>query len=172
MRWNKSTERRWRSDCDVAPGIVEKMSIKTLSSRLVYENRWMKLHEDEIERAGGTKGIYGVVTKPDFAIIVPVLGDDFIFVEQFRYTMQRRCLEFPQGTWDDRPDVNPEELARGELKEETGFEAKTLRYLGKYQSAYGFVRQAFHVYLAMDLVQGATSLDAEESDLVTRRIPI
>ncbi len=148
------------------------MSIKTLSSRLIYENRWMKLQEDQIERADGSKGIYGVVTKPDFAIVVPVYGDEFVLVEQFRYTVQQRCLEFPQGTWDDRPEVNPEELARGELKEETGFDAGAMRYLGKYQSAYGFLRQGFHVFLATDLTEGTTSLDTEEGDLVTRRIPI
>ena len=132
----------------------------------------MKLQEDEIERADGSKGIYGVVTKPDFAIIVPVYGNEFVFVEQYRYTMQARCLEFPQGTWDDRPEVNPEELARGELREETGFEAGTMRYLGRYQSAYGFLRQGFHVFLAKYLTAGTTSLDAEEGDLVARRIPI
>ncbi len=44
-------------------------SITTLSSREVYRNHWMRVREDEILRANGEKGIYGVVEKHDAAII-------------------------------------------------------------------------------------------------------
>src|SRR5271170_753596 len=92
------------------------MSIKTLSSREIYRNPWLRLREDQIERSNGTNGIYGVVDKEDGAIILPIHGDTIYLVEQFRYTIQQRALELPQGGWE-MPDVDPEDLARGELQE-------------------------------------------------------
>ena len=53
------------------------------------------------------------------AIILPIEKDRVWLVEQFRYTIQERALELPQGGWEMEVD-DPEELARGELKEETG----------------------------------------------------
>ena len=72
-------------------------SITTLSSREVYRNHWMRLREDQILRSNGKSGIYGVVDKDDSAIILPIDGDRIWLVEQFRYTIQERALELPQG---------------------------------------------------------------------------
>ena len=57
--------------------------IETLSSKVVYENKWLKVREDKIRRASGNEGIYGVVEKPDFAIILPIDGDIVYLVEQY-----------------------------------------------------------------------------------------
>jgi 8-oxo-dGTP pyrophosphatase MutT (NUDIX family) len=143
------------------------MSIKTLSSREVYRNAWLRLREDEIERGNGARGIYGVVEKDDCAIILPIEGDTVYLIEQFRYTIQQRALELPQGGWETA-DVDPEELARGELREETGLTAATMTFLGSMWIAYGFARQRQHVFLATGLTEGGTDPDPEEHDLVLR----
>ena len=148
------------------------MSIKTLGSRIAYENRWLRLREDQIERPDGSRSIYGVVEKPDFALVIPQMDHEFVLVEQYRYTVRARCLEFPQGAWEDAPNANPEDLARGELREETGLLAGNMRYFGKYQSAYGFSQQAFHVFLATNLTDGDSSPDPEEHDITVHRVPI
>jgi ADP-ribose pyrophosphatase len=152
--------------------MMESMSIKTLGSRTVYENRWLRLREDQIERPDGSRSIYGVIEKPDFAVIIPKDGEDFVLVEQYRYTMHARYPEFPQGAWEDNPNADPEELARGELSEETGLTASNMKYFGKFQSAYGFSKQAFHIFLATGLSEGKSSPDPEEHDLVVRRVRI
>ena len=109
------------------------MSIRTISSREVYRNQWTRVREDVIERANGQRGIYGVVDKDPATIIVPLdrtADGDFVYlVEQFRYTVQETLIEFPQGGWE-RPDVVPEELARGELREETGLTAERMTESG------------------------------------------
>ena len=51
------------------------MSIRTLSTREIYRNPWLRLREDEIERSNGAKGIYSVVDKDDCAIILPIEGE-------------------------------------------------------------------------------------------------
>lgn len=143
------------------------MSIRTLNSREVYRNHWLRLREDEIERSNGARGIYGVVDKDDCAVIIPIEGDTITLVEQFRYTIQKRCLELPQGGWETS-DVNPEELARGELREETGLIAARMTHLGNLWIAYGFARQKQYVYLATGLTHAERDLDPEENDLVVR----
>ncbi len=122
-------------------------TIATLSSREVYRNHWMRVREDEILRSNGEKGIYGVVEKHDAAIILPIDDGRVWLVEQFRYTVQERALELPQGSWEMEID-SPEELARGELKEELGLDAAHMTHLGTLWIAYGFLRQKLYVFLA------------------------
>jgi len=79
----------------------------------VYRNAWLRLREDEVERSNGVRGIYGVVDKDECAIILPIQGETIYLIEQFRYTVQERCLELPQGGWETA-GVDPEELAVAE----------------------------------------------------------
>lgn len=146
-------------------------AITTLSSREVYRNRWMRLREDEILRSNGEKGIYGVVEKHDGAIILPMDAGRIWLVEQFRYTILERTLELPQGSWE-MDVLNPEELARGELKEELGLEAAQMTCLGMQWIANGFLRQKLHVFLATGLTSTEKTPDAEEHDLVARPVTV
>jgi 8-oxo-dGTP pyrophosphatase MutT (NUDIX family) len=146
-------------------------SITTLSSREVYRNHWMRVREDEILRSNGEKGIYGVVDKHDGAIILPIDRGRVWLVEQFRYTIQERALELPQGGWEMEVE-NPEDLARGELKEETGLHAAEMIQLGTLWIAYGFLRQRQHVFLAAGLTETGNKPDPEEHDLVIRSVPV
>jgi ADP-ribose pyrophosphatase len=146
-------------------------TITTLATREIYRNHWMRLREDEILRSNGQKGIYGVVEKDPAAIILPIDKGHVWLVEQFRYTIQQRALELPQGGWETAID-NPEELARGELKEELGLDATEMIYLGQLWVAYGFTRQEMHVFLAMGLTDSGKDPDDEEHDLISRRVPV
>jgi 8-oxo-dGTP pyrophosphatase MutT (NUDIX family) len=146
-------------------------SITTLASREIYRNPWMRLREDEILRSNGQRGIYSVVEKDEAAIILPIEGDRIWIVEQFRYTIQERAWELPQGGWEMAID-NPEELARGELREELGLEAATMTCLGSTWIAYGFTRQKQHVYLASGLTHVDREPDPEEHDMCVRCVHV
>jgi ADP-ribose pyrophosphatase len=157
--------------------IPAEASITTLSSRDVYMNPWMRVHEDEILRSNGHRGIFGVVEKDDAAIILPIEPehDDgkgrVWLVEQYRYTVKERCLELPQGGWE-MSEVDAEELARGELREELGLEAETMIYLGYLWIAYGFLSQKHHVFVAMGLSHTDKDPDPEEHDIEVRTATI
>ncbi len=151
------------------------MSIKQISSREVYRNPWTRVREDVIERSNGERGIYGVIEKDPACLVIPLdetpEGDFVYLVEQFRYTIGKRSLEFPQGGWE-RADIVPEELARGELREETGLLADSMTRLATFQIAVGVMAQEQHTYLARGLKQGPTQRDAEEHDLQVHRVPV
>ena len=90
------------------------MTIRQLSSRVVYRNPWMTVREDEIERDNGTRGIYGVVEKYDSAIVLPLKTTRSTWSSNIRYPIGVKSLEFPQGSLE-RNDVDPAEIAREEL---------------------------------------------------------
>jgi|SRR5690554_3123965 len=146
--------------------------IKQLSTRIVYQNKWMTVREDTILRPSGAEGIYGVVEKPDFVVILPIQDDSIYLVEQYRYPVKARHLELPMGSWEDNTDADHEEVARGELKEETGLISHNLQYVGFQYLAYGYSSQGYHIYLAKDLEMGKRDLDAEEEDLITKKFSL
>lgn len=156
-------------------GRVDPMSIKTISSREVYRNHWTWVREDIIERSNGQRGVYGVVEKDPACIVIPLEataeGNFLHLVEQFRYTVRGTYIEFPQGGWE-QTEVVPEELARGELREETGLTAARMTLLGELWIAYGVMRQKHFVFLAEGLSQGQTARDAEEHDMALHRVPV
>ncbi len=149
--------------------------IRTISSREVYRNAWTRVREDVIERSNGQRGIYGVVDKDPAAIIIPLEvtaeGEFVYLIEQFRYTVGRRCCEFPQGGWE-MAEVDAEEMARGELREETGLTAERMTHLSTLQIAYGVMNQKQDVFLAEGLTMGVAEPDLEENDLVVRRVRV
>jgi 8-oxo-dGDP phosphatase len=125
--------------------------VESLGTRQVYANPWMTVREDSIRRADGTTGIYGVVDKPDFALIIPLDGERVRLVEQFRYPIAMRRWEFPQGTAPDRADADPLVLATRELREETGLRAGRMIELGLIDVAPGMSSQRGRVFLATAL---------------------
>lgn len=141
-------------------------------SRLVYENRWMRVREDTILHADGTPGIYGVVEKPNFVVIAAIEDGQVHLVEQYRYPVGARFWELPQGAWEHAPDADPLEVARGELREETGLRAARMVCAGRLFQAYGYATQGYHVYLATGLRAGASALDPEEQGLIARAFPL
>jgi ADP-ribose pyrophosphatase len=146
--------------------------IRTTATRVVYENRWMRVREDAIVRQDGSPGIYGVVEKADFAIIAPVEKGMIHLVEQYRYPVQGRYWELPQGSWENGPDTDPAELARAELREETGLIAETMLHVGHLFECYGYSNQGFHIYLAHGLRQGEARRELTEQDMISRAFPV
>jgi 8-oxo-dGTP pyrophosphatase MutT (NUDIX family) len=138
---------------------------RVTATRIVYENRWMRLHEDRTERADGTPGLYAWVEKPPSALIVPVEGDDVWLIEQFRHPVGARFWEFPQGAWEGAPDASAEALARGELAEETGLRAGSLERLGELFFCYGMSNQPVTIWLASELEPGKQALEDTEAGL-------
>ncbi|WP_425393539.1 NUDIX domain-containing protein [Actinokineospora enzanensis] len=125
----------------------------------------MTVREDRIKRADGSPGIYGVVDKPDYALVIALDGDRMMLVEQYRYSLGERRWEFPQGTAPDRAELEPTELAARELREETGLRAGAVVRIGGLDVAPGMSSQRGHVFLATDLVEGAAERELEEQDM-------
>ena len=141
-------------------------------SRVVYENRWMRVREDAIVRPDGTPGIYGVVEKADFVVVAPIEAGRMYLVEQFRYPVGARFWELPQGSWEETGTADPLEVARGELREETGLTADEMIHVGHLFECYGYSTQGYHVFLARGLREGRAQREASEQDMVARSFSV
>lgn len=97
-------------------------------------------------------GIYAVIVKPDFALIIPEESDGFHLVEQYRYPTGLRIWEFP-GTLATGHDGS-RGAPHTELAEETGLTGETLRHLGHLHGAHSMTGQALEVFHATDLTHG------------------
>jgi ADP-ribose pyrophosphatase len=146
--------------------------IVATASRVVYENRWMRVREDAIVQADGSPSIYGIVEKNDFVVVAAIEEGRIHLVEQYRYPVQGRHWELPQGSWDHAPDADPVEVARGELREETGLAAAEMVQAGHLFQCYGYSTQGYHVFLARGLTQGETAREASEQDMISRSFPL
>jgi 8-oxo-dGDP phosphatase len=139
--------------------------IERVASREIYRNPWLVLREDDIRRPDGSLGIYSVVERKTYALVMPYDGDRFRLVEQFRYPLAARRWEFPQGTAPDLADAEPAELAKRELTEETGLRATSFEVLGQLDTAAGLTNQRGWVFLATGLTEGEPEREHEEQDM-------
>jgi 8-oxo-dGTP pyrophosphatase MutT (NUDIX family) len=139
--------------------------IERRASKTVYTNDWMTVREDAIRRPDGSDGVYGVIDKPDYALVIARHDGRYMLVEQFRYPLGLRRWEFPQGTAPGRADLPPAELAARELREETGLTAATLHELGVLDVAAGMSSQRGRVFLALDVTEGPHEREQEEQDM-------
>lgn len=146
--------------------------IKQLSTKTVYQNPWMKVREDQVDFENGHTGIYGVVEKDHFALIIPFDGKHLHLVKQFRYPTGQHSIEFPQGKHNDNASIDPTELASAELEEEIGLKTESLEEIGFFYEAPGYSNQGFHVFLATDVYEGERKPDLTEVDLVHLKMTV
>jgi 8-oxo-dGTP pyrophosphatase MutT (NUDIX family) len=150
---------------------VSSQEVRTLSTSTIYEDNWIRLRKDETERPDGTRGTYAFVEKTDFALVIPAEDDGFHLVEEYRYPIGRRTWSFPQGGYPEWTTGTPEDLARLELAQETGFTAKELVKLGFTHCAHGLTSQGGHFYLATGLEPGTPDREPEEQDMRQEWVP-
>lgn len=139
--------------------------MEQLSSQVVYRNAWLTVREDAVRRADGSEGVYGVVDKPHYALVIAAQEDRLHLVEQFRYPLGRRRWEFPQGTAPGPAVPTALELAHRELAEETGLRAAVMTPLGVIDVAAGMSSQRGQAFLATELTHGEPAREHEEQDM-------
>lgn len=125
---------------------------------LKYRGRLISCHQID--------GAFDLVDHPGAACILPIDAQgNFLLIRQWRRAVQKSLLEIPAGTLE--PGESPYACADRELREETGFRAQKLTFLGGCYSAPGFCNEYLHIFLAEDLVHDPLiAEDTEHIDLV------
>lgn len=146
-------------------------SWQTKSSKVVYENPYVVVHEDQVVKPDGTEGIYGYMDSKSHSItVIPVddEGNTWI-VQQERYTIKRTTWEAVAGRTENQP---VEQATRRELLEETGLEAKTIEILTELNVSNGLTTFTTTLCLARGLTQVSHDLDQEDGILEARKVPL
>lgn len=131
-----------------------------IDSELIYSGEILKLFKDKVRLDDGREAVKEVVRHNEAVCVLPVEGENIILIRQFRYPAQKEFIEIPAGLMGLGED--PEETARRELREETGYNAKKLNKLFSFYSSPGFTDEKLHLYLATNLEPGKQDMDPDE----------
>ncbi len=135
-----------------------------LESRLLHRAGHSSVTLAKVQGPAGPMEVVSV-EGPPISLAVPVLDDGrIVLVRQYRPTWRRASWECPAGHAE--PGETPEEAARRELVEETGYRAGRLVRLAELRAS-ARVANVFTLFAAHDLVAGPPRPDADE-DLEVR----
>lgn len=141
---------------------------KTLSSKIVYQNPWIKIHEDRVIRPDGKEGLYAFLSKPAAVFILARNKDGFFyFIRQYRYPLKKYIYEIPAGVVDSRSYLIN---AKRELKEETGLTSKKWVSLGKFYVAPGHENVIVYSFLALNVDENSLTKKNQEGDESIQKI--
>jgi len=146
------------------------------STKQVYSNDLIKLFEDTLDLDGEDK-IYIRAIRRNYSTIVPFISkNELLVIRSYRHLVDSIQVEAPSGYIED--DESPDQAAKRELQEETGYEAKKIVSLGYYTLDYTMFEQKGNVFAAYDLVDNNTAegkskkqslgkMEKIETDIVT-----
>ena len=141
-----------------------------VSTRVVYDNPWIRVREDEVVRPDGLPGIYGVVHFKNIAVGVLAFEEGMLYlVGQYRYPLERYSWEIPEGGCPEGED--PLQTARRELAEETGLRASRWAKMGEAHLSNSVSDELAVWFLAEGLEQGELSPEGTEK-LQVRRVSL
>lgn len=137
---------------------------RTISTRIIYKNKWITIREDQVIRPDGKKGIYGVVDMGTFPLIAALTQEEEIYlVGQYRYTIDKYSWELPAGYVMQNESIL--RAAKRELKEETGLIAKKWTNLGILYEANSAVINPGVLFLAENLRKVRHSKNYEKTSI-------
>lgn len=114
----------------------------------VYRKQFENINAEILKHPGGV------------VIAAETAEGKFFMVEQFRFAMEENLLEFPAGKID--PGEKPETTALRELREETGYQAQSIEYIGKTYPSPAYLDEVLYLYYAKDLEFVGQDLDENE----------
>jgi ADP-ribose pyrophosphatase len=132
-----------------------------ISSEEIFKGKLLHVVRDQVRLPNDKTAIREYIKHPGAACMVAEFEDGkLLLLRQFRYATGRVMIEFPAGKLD--PSENPLVCAQRELKEETGYWARSWHTLGDIHLAIGYSDEVIHVFHANGLVQGEAMLDQDE----------
>ena len=138
-----------------------------LSSERIFDGRILNIRVDAVALPGGGEATREVVEHQPACVVVPLDHDGgVLLVRQYRYAVGETLLEAPAGLVEE--GELPEECARRELREETGYAAADFKRIGSFWPSPGFCDELMHAFLARGLTPGSASPDEDENIEVVR----
>lgn len=142
----KNLAKSTRKTEELAPDLVE----KKISSKIVFKGEFLNLYKDRVLASDGHHGVREYFSHPGAVAILPYLTKKTLLLErQWRYPLKRSVLEVPAGKID--LNENPENAAKRELLEETGYIAKEWCSLGLFYPVPAYSDEVIHLYFARSL---------------------
>lgn len=142
-------------------GIKLELREKSLASSKKFNGKIIQLYVDEVKLPNGRESRRELVRHPGASAVLVAANDGKIILErQYRYPIDEIIWEIPAGKLDE--NEKPDDCAKRELREETGFTAKEWKHMGHIYTTPGFSDEKIHLFFAKDIVKGESEPDADE----------
>ena len=129
----------------------------TIDQKRVFETPWFSVVEAP-QPAGDP---YYMLTLPDYVTVVALTSSrHLLLVRQYRPVVEQETIELPSGHVETHE--SPEDAARRELLEETGFTAPRLELLGTLCPDVGRLANRMWCYFAADATPSTEPYEAED----------
>ncbi len=139
---------------------------KKIESCRIYEGAILNVRKDTVTAVKG-RAYREIIEHNGAVAIVPVTSEGrVVMVKQYRYACGRTVLEIPAGKID-RGEDDPVSAAERELREETGYTAEKIKYLGRINPSVAYSEEVIYIYVATGLTPGEQDLDEDEAVEVT-----
>lgn len=102
---------------------------------------------------------YSYEMAEDCVCVLAFAKGKVVLIRQYRHSLNQWMWEFPAGGLNGE---SPEEAARRELKEETGYIADQLRSIGRYPISHGTSSSRAHLFVAQCGTNIGQSLEPAE----------
>lgn len=134
----------------------------TLSSETLLEGIVFKVDRQEVRLADGSESKRDIVRHAGgVGVLARTPRGTFLLVRQFRKAVDAEVVEIVAGMRE--PGESPEDTARRELEEETGYRVTSIRALGRTYASPGYTDEIVHVYFAETVDDpGVNKLDLDE----------
>src|SRR5581483_3603434 len=143
--------------------------MKVISSRELLKNKLFTVVEEVAKDPSGFEIKRAIVRHPGSAVMMAVDEKSrVLLVRQFRLPAERDLWELPAGRLD--PGESPLKAAKRELREETGYKAKTWVKLASFWASPGYIDEKMNLYLALELTEGKQE-PMEDERIETRWFP-
>lgn len=140
-----------------------RLPYRVVESNVIYEGHIIRLVKDRfiLDIAKDKLVTRELVQHPGAVVIVPMVDKkNILLLRQFRYAAKGDLWEIPAGTIEkgEKPLI----CAKREIEEETGFRAKSWKFLTEFFPAPGISDERMWLYQASNLVPGKKDLDHDE----------
>ena len=137
----------------------------TVRTETVFSGRLIEVRKVTVHLPNGTTTDREIVVHPEVVAVLPLLDDGrIVLVRQFRKAAERVLLEVPAGGIDD--GETPEDAARREMVEETGYRVGSVKKLSSFYTSPGFTTELMHLFEARGLQPGEATEETDQMEVV------
>ena len=134
---------------------------KTINSTRVYNGNIIHVKLETVVLPNGRQALREIVDHKGAVAIVPITNEgNIVLVRQYRQAARKIMIEIPAGKLSSKED--PDDCAKRELLEETGFITREIYKVSSFFTTPGFSNEIIHIYIAKGLTMEKQQPDEDE----------